>query len=114
MKVTTNAYGSDMPALECPFSTDKCVEHCVHIESVRVNAGGKITDVTRDGTKLSEGEPAGRGVRIEIVYWCEAMHKWKVVQQFHKGSVFVTETLLVDAPEGFDEGGVEVGDLWRD
>ena len=113
MKTSTKILG-DEPVPVCPYGDGPCAEHMVHIESVKVNRGGEITAITCEGTEVFRGEAVGRGAEIEIVYWCEAHHKWKVTQRFHKGLVFIDTILLVNAPESLLEGRVTVEDLWRD
>ncbi len=95
----------------CPW----CGDDYVHLESVRVNAGGQITRVGAEGTAVSKDEPQGRGAVLETVWWCEnGRHKWTRREHFHKGMTLKSEKLLMYvhgalAPELFP-----TTDLWRD
>jgi hypothetical protein len=63
---------------------------CNHPVALRVNAGGLLTNITSAGTELSAGEPAGRGVRVEIDFDPEtAEDPWTLVLYFHKGDTIL-------------------------
>lgn len=93
--------------LRCPF----CGFEYVHIEAVKVNAGGEITEVTSSGLCYWRGKASGRGARIDITFWCENGHRWTRSLQFHKGMTFVEDTLLEEV-EDFELPAWK--DLWRD
>jgi hypothetical protein len=97
--------------VRCPYCTGEF--HNVHIDSVKVNRDGEITIVDYSGTHMTRGLPAGRGGRIEIIYWCENGHKWIHGIQFHKGSTFTEDHILI-SNNGGEEFFSYVNDLWRD
>jgi hypothetical protein len=98
-------------SLQCPY----CGDDYVHLESVRVNAGGQVVQVERDETKLTKDLPKGRGALVEIVYWCETgHHKWRRRLQFHKGQTLTSDELLLFVHPNLDPGHFPANDLWRD
>ena len=90
-----------------------------HPIAVRVNRGGEITEVTEDGTRLSAGSPAGRGVRIEVDFISENDgHLWTLALQFHKGQTF-TEVYPGPALAVAEDPGIRTAKwphdtIWRD
>ena len=92
--------------VKCPF----CDFEYVHIEAVKINAGGEITIHTPGGIYHRRGEPAGRGARVEIVFWCENGHRWIRSFQFHKGITYIEDELIDEADGNF----LDWKDLWRD
>jgi hypothetical protein len=46
----------------------------MHPLKVEVNAGGKLTAVSADGTTTTDGEAEGRGVVIKVFFWGECNH----------------------------------------
>ena len=95
--------------MKCPF----CDFDCVHMQSVQVNRGGEITSIDRDGTRMAAGAPSGRGSCVEITFWCESGHKWRRTLQFHKGTVFTSDELILSNEDGTGEEDI-FNDLWRD
>jgi len=93
-------------ALVCP----QCGFNYVHIRNAVVNAGGDVTAVTPHGTMRFPDEPAGRGTLVQLDFWCEGGHKFKINFQFHKGQVFVWSEYLGEAAEEYGE----YEELWRD
>lgn len=55
---------------------------------VETNSGGKITEVTAEGTKMDIGVAEGRGVVISITFQCEDGHQFVKEYKFHKGITF--------------------------
>lgn len=92
--------------MRCPY----CESQGVHLQSVEVNRGGEITMIELQGTKVRAGEAAGRGVRMEMIFWCEVGHKWRQSLQFHKGTMFQKNELLLCGCPNCCQGH----DLWRD
>lgn len=106
---STDSCGSQVAMenlMECPYC--KCQE--VHLQAVEVNRGGEITSIDQDGTKLKAGEPSGRGVRVEMILWCEAGHKWRHSLQFNKGALLIEDNLLLNGCPNCCQGH----ELWRD
>jgi hypothetical protein len=99
-------------AEHCPL----CGDDYTHIEAIRVNAGGRITRITQEGTQVSHGEPEGRGAVIETVFWCEnGRHKWTRREEFHKGMVLRSEEMLLYVSASLDpERHFAATDLWRE
>jgi hypothetical protein len=93
--------GQPYCGLECP----QCGFEYVHPTLVEVNAGGSITTIDHDGTRMSAGEAAGRGVRIRLNFSCEGGHRFSVVFDFHKGNTGVVAYLDDTVPETT---------IWRD
>lgn len=83
-----------------------------HPAKVRVNAGGKITEVTHSQTLRSIGPASGRGASIAIVFDCEHGHEFEHRFQFHKGTTW-TEIAVLNA-DHVDEDGVPIlRTIWR-
>lgn len=86
------------PALACPI----CGSVYVFPTSVRCNPAG----VHRGEVQIENGgilwnpavEPDGRGVRIELVFRCEAGHAFAYAMHFHKGNTFVSRNLTPTKP----------------
>jgi len=74
----------------CPV----CGENYAHIMRVEVNALGKITTVSPNGTTCYDGEQSGRGTRVEITFGGECTHQWIRSYQFHKGETLVDVTVI--------------------
>lgn len=98
-----------MPEYEqkCPF----CTSLNVHIESVKVNRGGEITEISKAGTHLTSGEASGRGALVAVTMWCEEGHKWIHKMQFHKGTVSISDEILIAGDPSWPDF---THDLWRD
>jgi hypothetical protein len=90
---------------ELPTSVLEC-PHCggtnVHPTSIRCNPAGSLPGevIIEAGGILwnPDVDPDGRGVRIEIVFWCENDHPFGAVLHFHKGTTFTTWTCEPDDP----------------
>jgi hypothetical protein len=93
--------------VDCP--DPECGSGLVHPTLVEVNAGGSITTIDHDGTRMHAGEPAGRGVLIRLGFTCEWGHEFSVVLHFHKGTTF----LHVYGGDTEDET-VPPNTIWRD
>jgi hypothetical protein len=89
-----------------------------HPVAVRVNRGGEITEVTKEGTRVYAGEPfdrepfdrgpgGGRGVRIEIDFDAEHGMRWILGLTFHKGMTFA------DVVMRHGQSGVWPDVIWR-
>lgn len=87
-------------ALLCP----SCGFEYVHPTEVEVNAGGRITTITRGGMQHTKGPASGRGVRISIGLWCESGCGTRWTLQFHKGQTY-------SSVETEDVGSTTI---WRD
>jgi hypothetical protein len=97
--------------IHCPW----CGDDYVHLESIRINAGGQITRIGCEGTTVSKGEAEGRGAVLETIYWCEnGRHKWTRREHFHKGMTLKSEELLMYVHGGLDPEHFPTTDLWRD
>jgi hypothetical protein len=94
------------PVLACP----RCGRTNTHPTSVRCNPAGSLPGevvIEDDGILWNPAvEPDGRGVRIELVFWCEAGHPFGVVFHFHKGRTHVVRTCDPDDPPSET--------IWRD
>ncbi len=81
------------PVLACPL----CGQVEVHPTSVRCNPAGELPGQVRieEPGVLWNGnaEPDGRGVRIDLFFWCERGHTFAVSFHFHKGRTLVKRTL---------------------
>jgi hypothetical protein len=87
--------------------------HSMHPVKVVVNAGGSITTIDYDGTRMSAGEPADRGVRIELHFDSEWGKTLVMAFQFHKGQTRVTGDVSELSPE--EDGSPAVRPtIWRD
>jgi hypothetical protein len=81
------------PVLACP--------HCgginIHPTSVRCNPAGDLPGQVRieESGVLWNGnaEPDGRGVRIDLVFWCERGHSFGLVFHFQKGNTLVKRNM---------------------
>jgi hypothetical protein len=82
-----------------------------HPAAVRVNKGGDITEVNRDGTRQYKGTGCtrGRGVEIELDFDGEDGCLWTLALWFHKGDVY-SEVFIRDHVSPFPAETV----LWRD
>jgi hypothetical protein len=79
-----------------------------HPVAVRVNRGGEITTVTQAGTVITQGQPFGRGVRIELDLVPElGAAPWTLAFWFHKGVVHVEAALGLHVDPTADT-------IWRD
>ncbi len=69
-------YTSGLPLIRCPFCDpqENAAADAAHPIRVVVNAGGSITTVDHEGTRMKAGEPAGRGVAIALEFGCECGH----------------------------------------
>jgi hypothetical protein len=81
---------------------------------VEVNRGGEITTIDHEGTRLSLGTSAGRGVSIEITFIGECGHVSSLNFQFHKGVTeqYFFNCIEVGEPSETDEPAAPV--IWRD
>ncbi len=77
---------------------------------VRVNQGGKIAEVRREGASRALGKPSGRGTCVTLAFWCEDGHTFERDYQFHKGGVYVADT----PGASFSPEHDSVPELWRD
>jgi hypothetical protein len=83
---------SDPIVAATKFFTDEgfvcglCGENMIHPVSVEVNAGGSVTTISQEGTRMSSSTPCGRGVSIDLGFQCECGGCFSFAFQFHKGS----------------------------
>ena len=70
--------------VRCPEPGCECEQ--MHPVGVAVNSGGVVTDVDREGTRITQDEPDGRGVTILIRFQCEWGRTSTLRFHFHKGS----------------------------
>ena len=81
------------PMLACPH----CGEVNIHPTSVRCNPAGELHGQVRieEPGVLWNGnaEPDGRGVRMELMFWCESGHAFAVEFHFQKGNTLVKRNL---------------------
>ena len=93
-----------------------CGEEYVYPVAVRVDRGGKATEVTKAGTKPDRTDirmkdtdnPLRRGVVIEVEFNCESGCKFVQVFTFHKGWTFAR--LLFGPGEPLPTGDLTI---WR-
>ncbi len=97
-------WGFKYQFLRDPFEGDSCI----HPSAVRVNRGGEITEVTNEGTKITQDEASGRGVRIELDFDQEDGICWTLAFQFHKGATFTSLLLRENNPDRW------ASTIWRD
>jgi len=99
--------GTDAPVV-CPCGD----EHC-HPVRVRVNQGGRITNV-RYASSMSEiGPISGRGTSIAIEFFCEGCGGTHfVAYQFHKGRTYTGRAPGV--PHSDEQSIRGPTTLWRD
>jgi hypothetical protein len=83
----------------------------VHPVVVVVNAGGSITTVDADGTRMSAGQPVDHGVEIRVVFESELVGGTRtLVLHFNKGCTYATVELGEDA----DDEDARLRTIWRD
>lgn len=82
------AFTLDDTLIECPVCADGFAY--VHPTRVEVNAGGEITTVDSDGTRLRTGRAAGRGVLITLAFFCENGHPFEQRIEFYKGATLTS------------------------
>jgi hypothetical protein len=87
--------------LVCP----SCGFEYVHPTLVEVNAGGSITTIDKDGTRMSGGVGLGRGVNIRLGFACEDGCRTSISIQFHKGNTHIT---------AYKDETVPKDTIWRD
>lgn len=103
-----------MGVLACPLCGTGNMDYGnVHLLSVGINAGGRITEANRDAVTTEQGEAEGVGAHVRLRCQCEEDHAFTVLLYFHKGTVFVQYEDVRAVPE---DAGVAnwPGDLWRD
>jgi hypothetical protein len=102
--MTTQAAVED-GLIHCP--EPGCGFEYMHPVGVTVNSGGVITDVDRNGTRITRGLADGRGVTILVRFVCEDGHESLLRFHFHKGS-----TEFESIPTGEAEPYPHT--IWRD
>lgn len=114
--VAGERFGENYSQLCCPV----CADIYLYPTKVEVNAGGSITEVTAGGTVMRAGEPAGRGVAIDVILECESGgHECRFRIHLHKGFTCVdVEHVKTDDPYDADgclrAGYVGTPVIWRD
>ena len=91
----------------CPY----CGFEMVHPFGVSVNAGGEWTHINSEGRKYGMGKPWGRGVYIELRFYCEQGCIWREWYHFHKGSTFIGNEFVAKMDVNSDEFP---STIWRD
>jgi hypothetical protein len=88
---------------------DACM---VHLAGVRINAGGRVTEIDGTGRRESIEPASGRGTSIAVRLLCESGHAFVVAFQFHKGCTFADRL-----PEPSRDAGPGISwphTMWRD
>lgn len=99
--------------VRCP----SCGDGLIHPIKVVVNRGGEITTVTDQGTAITKGKAAGRGVLIASYFACECGTVFVTCHHFHEGATKVGTKILGnfasgDSPETEDMPHFRT--IWRD
>jgi hypothetical protein len=71
-----------------------CGETALHPVKIVCNAGGEVTVINDQGTTVTEGEPAGRGVEVRCYFHGECGHVSVLLIQFHKGGSYIRAASL--------------------